>query len=224
MRLTAFGPQLWVADGPPVAVFGPLRLPTRMIVVRLHDGSLWIDSPIEASREDMQQTAALGPVRHLVSPAKLHTWRIAAWAAAFPEARCWTPPEILRDDAPAAWSADLEQAVFRGNAFAKEVEFYHAKSRTLIFNDFIQNYPPQADRIVLDALLKLSGARNGGVPTDIKLTFTNRELARQSLRKFLAWDFDNLIVAHGDCITGGAKAFVEAAFAFLEPTSAGARR
>lgn len=215
LALQTFGPDIWIADGPPVSVFGPLRLPTRMIVVKLGDGSLWINSPVAASRDDMQMVGRLGPVRHLVSPAKLHTWRIASWAAVFPEARCWIPPEILRDEAPQAWAGDLDQAVFRGNAFAQEVEFFHPKSRTLIFNDFIQNYPPQPHRVVLDALLKLSGARNGGVPTDIKLSFINKGLAQQSLRRLLAWDFDNLIVAHGDWLTGGAKKLVEGSFAFL---------
>ncbi len=222
LELKAFGPDIWIADGPPVNVVGPLRLPTRMVVVKLHDGSLWIESPVSASRDDMEKVTQLGPVRYLVSPAKLHTWRIASWAAVFPEAQCRVPPEIFRDEVPQAWAADLDQFVLRGNAFAQEVEFFHAQSRTLIFNDFIQNYPPQPHRVVLDAFLKLSGARGGGVPTDIKLTFTNQELARQSLRKLLSWDFDNLIVAHGECVRGGAKAFVEGAFTFL--TSGDARR
>ena len=215
MECTAFGPEIWIADGPPVRVAGPLHLPTRMIVVKLSDGSLWIDSPVPASRGEMEKIAALGPVRYLVSPARLHTWRIASWAMVFPEAQRWAPPQILRDEAPQAWSADLDQVVFRGNAFAEEVEFFHARSRTLIFNDLIQHYAPQPHRVVLDALLKLSGARGGGVPNDIKLTMIDKELARQSLRKLLSWDFDNLIVAHGDCITGGAKEFVESAFRFL---------
>jgi hypothetical protein len=224
MECTAFGPDIWIVDGPPVNVAGPLKLPTRMIVVRLRDGSLWIDSPVSVSQDDMEKLTVLGPVGHLVSPAKLHTWRIASWAAAFPDAQRWTPPEILRDEVPQAWAADLDQAVFRGNAFAQEVEFLHPKSRTLIFNDFIQNYSPQPRRPLLDMLLKLSDARDGGVPTDIKLSFTNKELARRSLRKLLSWDFDNLILAHGDCIRGGAKAFVEGAFRFLRLTSGGARR
>jgi len=214
-ELKAFAPDIWIADGPPVNVVGPLQLPTRMVVVKLHDGSLWIESPIFASREDMEKLTQLGPVRYLVSPAKLHTWRIAPWSAAFAGAKRAVPPEIFRDEVAEAWGADLDQVVFRGNAFAQEVEFFHAQSGTLIFNDFIQNYAPQPHRIVLDALLKLSGARGGGVPTDIKLTFTNKELARQSLRKLLSWDFDNLIVAHGDCVRGGAKALVERAFAFV---------
>jgi hypothetical protein len=59
-----------------------------------------------------------------------------------------------------------------------------------------------------------SGAR-GGVALDIRLSFTNRKLARRSLRKLLSWDFDKLIIAHGVCIEKDAKPFVERAFRWL---------
>jgi hypothetical protein len=201
MQLAPFGPDIWIAEGPRVRVLGPFTLPTRMIVVRLSDGSLWINSPIEASRAEMAEVERLGPVSALVAPAKLHRWRLPAWKTVFPTATTWEPPEIFTDEAPRSWAEDLDQAVFRGNAFFDEVEFVHSKSRTLIFNDFIQNH---------------SLTRNlPGVPFDIRLTIVRKELARRSLRKLLSWDFDNLIVAHGDCVTGGAKALVESAFRFL---------
>ncbi|HTX57244.1 MAG TPA: DUF4336 domain-containing protein [Candidatus Acidoferrales bacterium] len=198
MHLRAFGPGVWIADGPPVTVVWPLRLPTRMVAVRLGDGSLWINSPIDVSPQAMDEVAKLGPVAHLVSPTKLHTWRLAAWKQHFPGARCWAPPDILRDEPPPDWSADLDQVVMRGNAFLDETEFLHPSSRTVIFCDFIQNY----------RLFR-------GVPPDARWTYVKKELARQSLRKLFSWDFDNLIVAHGDCVTGGAKEFVASAFRFL---------
>ena len=50
---------------------------------------------------------------------------------------------------------------------------------------------------------------------DIRLTFIHRNLARQSLKKLLSWDFDRLIIAHGPCIEKDAKAFVKRAFRWL---------
>lgn len=214
-ELRAFGSNVWTAEGPPVSVAGPLKLPTRMVVVKLHDGSLWLNSPVEASTREMDALAGLGPIAHLVAPTKLHVWRLAAWSTHFPQARTWAPPEILCDDAPRDWSPDIEQAVFCGNAFLDEVEFFHPASRTLMFTDFIQNYPAQPHRPLMDLVLKASGARGGGMPTDIKLTLTDRARARESARRLLAWDFDNLIPAHGDCIMGGAKVFLASALGFL---------
>lgn len=68
-----------------------------------------------------------------------------------------------------------------------------------------------------NALLKMGGvvSPHGGVPLDIRLSFTNRALARQSLEKLLSWDFDKLVVAHGACIEKDAKPFVKRAFQWL---------
>ena len=163
-----------------------------MIVVKLADDSLWINSPVAASPEDMQMVAQLGPVRYLVAPTPLHAWRLPAWQAAFPAAEIYGTP--ANGD---AWKSDLDQVLLGGNAFVRELEFFHPKSGTLIFTDFIQNY-----RLW------------GGVPLDIRLSFTRRDLARQSLSKILSWDFDKLIVAHGNCIDRNAKQFVERAFSW----------
>ena len=76
------GPDLWVADGGIVSFFG-FDYPTRMVVVRLGDGGLWVWSPIAPSRELEDAVRALGPVRHLVSPNKLHHLFLGAWKAKF---------------------------------------------------------------------------------------------------------------------------------------------
>jgi hypothetical protein len=43
-----------------------------------------------------------------------------------------------------------------------------------------------------------------------------RRLGQGSLRKMLSWDFDKLVVAHGDCVQSDAKAFVERSFRWLD--------
>ena len=44
-----------------------------MIVVKLGDGSLWINSPVAVSRETLDQIDVIGPVRYLVGN---HSWPI----------------------------------------------------------------------------------------------------------------------------------------------------
>ena len=63
--------DIWVADGPSVPFFG-FRYPTRMTVVRLADGGLWVCSPIALSPPLAEAVNVIGPVRHLVSPNKIH--------------------------------------------------------------------------------------------------------------------------------------------------------
>lgn len=96
MRLQAFADDIWVADGPRVNSIGPWKHPTRMVVVRLADGSLWINSPIPATEEEMRDLKEFGPVRYLIAPIRYHSWRVAAWKSVFPEAEVWGHPVSAR--------------------------------------------------------------------------------------------------------------------------------
>lgn len=202
-----------------------LPFPTRMVVVKLSDGSLWVNSPVTVSATEMTQLSEIGPVKYLVAPTPLHVWRLQSWAKLFPSAQLWGPPggrhraalftHVLGDAPPAEWLRDLDQLVFRGNLFLNEVYFFHYKSRTLIFADFIQNYPPNQSRPLARFLQRLAGVSGVGVPVDVRLSFVNRELARASLAKTLSWDFHRLVVAHGELVQSEAKAKVRRAFAWL---------
>src|ERR1700733_5717515 len=66
-ELLQFGPELWIADGPVVSFYG-FPYPTRMSVIRLSDGSLFVCSPVALSDSLRAAIDALGAVRHLVSP------------------------------------------------------------------------------------------------------------------------------------------------------------
>jgi hypothetical protein len=222
--------DIFLADGPPVRAAG-IPFDTRMIVVKLSSGALWINSPVSMSLEIRDCLAALGPVKYLVAPTKLHVWRLTEAHALFPNAELRGPPQIPRafknlpftgildNTPPSGWAGDLDQLLFRGNWFLEEAHFLHKTSRTVIVGDFIQNHRLARSRPFLNWLLQLAGAAwpNGGVPIDIRSTFFRRDLARQSLAKLLSWDFDKLILAHGVCIEHDARPFVERAFRWLLP-------
>lgn len=219
--LQRFAENLWIADGPPVSFFG-FPYPTRTIVVKLGDGSLWVNSPVEATREEALQLEAVGPVAHLVSPTRLHDWRLEQWAHYFPQARVWKA-DALGDAPPPAWQSDLDQLRFRGSRVLSEVEFFHRPSRTLVMADFIQNFQPEPGRTLRNAFLRFGGIMQGGMPCDLRTSFAGARhmaAARASFRQLLAWDFDNLVVAHGACIEGNAKPFVERALRWLAPPGA----
>ena len=226
--LQAFAEKILVVDGPPVRVVG-VTLTTRMVIVKLADGSLWVNSPVSVPCDMLHLIKALGPVKYLVAPTRMHVWRLKEWRVLFPEAELWGPCEIsnkfkhlpfagiLGEAPPRGWADDLDQLVFQGNFFVDEVFFFHLNSRTVIMADFIQNHPIAKGKPLRNALFKLAGVAypDGGVALDIRLSFTNRNLARRSLQKLLSWDFDKLIIAHGVCIEKDAKPFVERAFRWL---------
>ncbi len=196
-----------------------------MIVIELGHGSLWVNSPVAVPHVVLDELNAIGSVRYLVAPTTLHLWRLREWHALYPHAQVWGPPMVSRsslrvdgvlgDDPPPAWAADIDQVLFKGNFVIEEAEFFHQRSRTLIMTDFLQNYPAQEGAFLGNLVKRMGGVLDGGVPSDIRLTFTNRRLARRSLEKLLEWDFDRLILAHGACVERNAKAFVRGAFHWL---------
>ncbi|MGO9325482.1 MAG: DUF4336 domain-containing protein [Terracidiphilus sp.] len=228
--LQEFGENIWIIDGPPVRDMG-IMFTTRMVVVKLSSGSLWVDSPVPLPDDTLKLVAELGPVRYILAATPRHVWRLAAWHALFPEAELWAPRAtpftlkkgdlpfigVLGDEPPEAWRDDLGQLALKGNPLIEEVFFLHKPSRTVILDDLIQIHPIVKGKPFRNALIKLEGVASphGGVGLDIRLSFIHRDLARRSLEKLLSWDFDKLIIAHGPCIERDAKPFVERAFRWL---------
>jgi hypothetical protein len=225
-----FAEGVWIVDGPNVRDMG-IIFTTRMSIVKLADGSLWVDSPVPVSADLLERITRLGPVRHLVAATPRHVWRLASWHDLFPEAQLWacksTPFTLkkrklaftgtLTDEPPRGWADDLNQVAFKGNPLIEEVIFLHKRSGTVILDDLIQIHPPVKGELLRNALFKLEGvvSPHGGVGLDIRLSFIHRDIARRSLAKLLSWDFDKLIIGHGVCIEKSAKAFVERAFRWL---------
>src|SRR5262249_17893261 len=126
--------------------------PTRMAVIRLSDGDLFVWSPVGLSQPLRVAVEALGPIRHLVSPNALHHLFLAEWQLAYPEARSYASPRLLRKrkdltfdaergTAPEpVWAADVDQVVVRGSFTLTEVVLFHRSSRTALFADLIQNF------------------------------------------------------------------------------------
>jgi hypothetical protein len=227
--LQEFAENIWIIDGPLVHDMG-IPFTTRMTVVKLSEGSVWVESPVPVSYTTLNQITVLGPIRYLVAATPRHVWRLESWHTLFPDAQLWIAPQTLftlgskqlsltnalGEKAPESWAKDLEQLPFKGNSLLSEVLFLHKASHTVILGDLIQSHSLGKNTLT-NALLRLEGAvsTQGVVGLDIRLTFTNKKLARQSLEKLLSWDFDKLIIAHGPCINKGARILVEKAFSWL---------
>ena len=95
MIVEKFAEDLWIAEGEIVNFYG-FAYPTRCVIVRLADGSLWVWSPIRLSLELKGEVATLGSVAHLVSPNKIHHLYLKEWHEVFPEAKLWGPNQPSR--------------------------------------------------------------------------------------------------------------------------------
>ena len=60
--LREFGPRIWTSEGPIISFLG-FRYPTRMAVISLSRGGLFVWSPIALSQALKQEVDALGSVQ-----------------------------------------------------------------------------------------------------------------------------------------------------------------
>ncbi len=210
-------------------MFGALPFTTRMTVIKLESGGIWIHSPVLPTEDRCTFIDQLGPVRFLIAPNKIHSLGIAPWRALYPSAEVWASPEfskrhtdipvdaLLTNGDDIHWSEEIDHCVVNGHAVLDEVVFLHKISRTLIVTDLIQKHETAGTPWIWRYIQRLAGisGKNGGVPLDIKLSIRNKEAMRQSIDTILGWDFDNLIISHGTCLEGGAKEEVNRAFDWL---------
>src|SRR4051812_3238185 len=75
---------------------GGLAVSSRMTVVRLRDGRLWLHSPIALSAALVQQLNALGEVAYIVAPNKFHHLFAQQAVQAFPTAQLYGPGGLRR--------------------------------------------------------------------------------------------------------------------------------
>lgn len=227
--LTPFGPEIWCLEGDPVVVMG-FRYPTRAVVIRLASGDLWVCSPVGLNDEMRAQLAALGPVRHIVAPNSLHHLSLPQWAAAYRDTRIHAPPGLrekradirfdddLGDRPNPDWADEIDQVVMRGNRITSEVVFFHKASRTVLFTDLLQQFPPGWfsgwRRIV--ARLDLMIGPEPRVPRKFRLAFSDRKAARAALQRILDWPAERVIMAHGAPVTQDGRAFLLRAFSWLD--------
>lgn len=226
--LREFGPGIWIGEGPVVPFFG-FPYPTRMALVRLSDGGLFVWSPTALSVALKREVDALGPVRHLVSPNVIHHLFLGEWKSAYPEARLYASPGLrkkrrdlafdaeLGDSPPPEWAADIDQVLVLGSFAMTEVVFFHHASRTAIFADLIENFPRDWFKGWRGLVARLDGivAPNPGAPREWRASFINRRAAHAALDRILAWPIERVLIAHGEPATTNGAAFVRRAFVWL---------
>lgn len=226
--LVEFGPSLYVADGPVVS-FLSFPYPTRMAVARLADESLWVWSPIALTPELVQAVDALGAVRHIVSPNKIHHLFLKEWIDRWPDARLYAPPGLakrkpelhfdaaLSEQPEPAWASDIDQTIFRGSFALEEVAFFHRPSRSAILGDLVQRIDPAQAKGLKGRILRLDGmvGANGSTPREWRASFLRRRPAREARARVLAWRPERLVIAHGACAQQDAEALLTRALAWI---------
>jgi len=215
---------LWTAAGP--QRFYGLHLGTRMTVLRLPDGGLWLHSVIAMDDALARQIEALGPVRHLVVPNLYHHLHAASALRRWPAARVHAPGQLARkrpdlridstlgEEPEAGWGGALRPIHVDGSILDETV-FVHVPTGTLICSDLVENFESNP-HLPTRLYLRAAGLR-GQVAFSrlLRPVYRDRRAARRSLERLLRLDFDRVVLAHGRVLESGGPAAVRGAYRWL---------
>ncbi|MFO0577095.1 MAG: DUF4336 domain-containing protein [Polyangia bacterium] len=205
--------------------FFGLECGTRMVVLRLAQGGLFVLSPVALTPETRREIDALGEVRAVVAPSIFHHVFVGEWMAAYPKAvfaACpgleWKRTDlaftcVLGDQPHPIWADDLEQVYFSARR-ENEVDFCHRATGTLLVTDALLNlstHPQLSTRLVA----KLMANSAPGLGWMEPLMVRDRKLARRQVDRMLAWDFDRILLAHGAPVERDGKAVLRRAYDWL---------
>lgn len=237
IALTEYLPgQIWLGLYP--VHYSGLDFYSRMTVVRLADGSLMLHSPCNIDPELMQSIALLGDVRHIVAPGSYHYLHVVSAQNAFPEATTYICPGIERKlpdlgfdwilgDTPSPdLAVEFDQVLVRGAKYIWEVAFFHMPSRTLLLVDLVENIGDQTEGVGIGLKIWWKAVFhmwNKAKPApEYQMGWKDKAAAKRSLERILDWDFERVVLAHGDLIEEDAKTIVR--HAWSNPLGSGEKK
>ena len=143
----------------------------------------------------------------------------------WPSAQCHVAPGLtqkrkdlgfhaeLSDEPDAHWAADLEQILIAGAPKVNEVAFYHRSTRSLLLVDLVFNM--ESKNLLESLFLRINGSVGLGTSRLMRFMLKDLEATRASVEQILDWDFDRVIMAHGEILEQDAKSSLRASFDWL---------
>lgn len=207
------------------ARFWGVETGSRMTVVRIFGGALFVHSPVALDDALRREVDALGEVAAVVSPSLFHHLHVGGWMQAYPRAvfaACpgleWKRPDlafacVTADEPHAAWRGELEQVYFSARR-ENEVVFFHPRTRTLVCADALLNLSTH-DYASTRAVARLMRNSAPGVGWMEPLMIRDRRVARRQVDRILGWGFDRAVLSHGAPLDTDAHRLMQQAYAWL---------
>ena len=218
---------LWVIDHE-FTMPGGVQIGTRTTLIRLSDGSIFAHAPGPADDGDHIEIAKYGKVSQIVAPNLFHNEFVEDWVSRYEGATCYAPAsfdtkipglsyQTLSNDAPAAWSADLEQVCVEGAPTLEETVFFHPATRTLLLTDLCFNMM-HSNSFVTRLVMRIMGGYGHFGPSRLAKSFMkDKKAIRRGIDRILEWDFDRVTVTHGEVLETNGHALLKQAYAWLAP-------
>ncbi len=211
--------RIWIKEYP--IHYAGVDFNSRMTVIHLLNGNLLIHSPCEIDLNTKVAIERLGKVQFIIAPGEYHYLYVESAQRAFPNAETFICPGIERkkpeikfdwvlgDRPDPRLSDDFEQVLVRGNKYIWEVAFYHKITQTLILVDLIENITSQTEDVSWTLKLWWKWVfrmwNNPKPAPEYQLGWQDKNAASLTLKKILDWDFERIVIAHGDLIEENAK-------------------
>jgi hypothetical protein len=171
----------------------------------------------------------LGKVAYILAPGDFHHLHVAEFQKLYPKAETFLCPGlekkradlkfdwILGNRPDQRWHEEFEQVVIQGTRIISEVAFVHKPTRTLILVDLLENigddYTHEAGALLQfwwKAVFHMWN--NPKAAPEYQIAWGDKEIVRKGLEKILSWDFERIILAHGNLIESNAKVVAEKAW------------
>lgn len=218
--MKSIGEGIWIAERP-FRLFGA-EFGNRMTIIRLANEQLLVHSPIVLDDGIKAEIENLGYVAHIVTPNAFHGLFVQEWMIAFPRARHFTAKQVERNQpfpstplsgsVAEEWKPTLDMGAVGGIPKLNEFVFFHAGSRTLILTDLAFNIGGEAS-LWTRAFFTLNNAYGKFGPSRLLRSMIEDCAAlKASLIKILEWDFEQIVVSHGDIVQAHGKERMRQAF------------
>lgn len=190
------------------------KLGRRMTIIRIEGKKLIVHSAIALEEAELAWLKGLGELVAIVAPNTFHCSEAAWMKEKFPAAELYVPAEKLKEferfsakdvnqDFPLV--AEFVCVPMKGSKM-QEAAFIHLPSRTLILCDLAFHMGEVFTGIgkIFAKWNRIHGRFGPSKLTKVLFT-SNRDALLASYEKLLAFDFDRVVVNHGEVLESGGK-------------------
>jgi hypothetical protein len=194
-----------------------MKLGKTTTVIRLSAGGVLLHSAGPWSAEDVAAIRDWGKVWGIMEGSRIHDTFAREMRAVFPGVPYGLPAgfpiaaDELQPVEPLAgwdrrWGEEVKVRRINGMPRLQEHVLLHVPSRTLVVTDLVFNIKLAPGQSVPWVLRWVSGLKAfPGTSRLVKLCVKDRVAVRESLAEVMSWDFDQVVVSHGEVITDNAK-------------------
>jgi len=190
--------------------FGPIQIKTRMTLIRLRDGALWVHSPIEPTPSLLAELSTLGEVRYVLAPNRTHHLFFRRFLKSFPQAKGFVAPGLAEkiDDLsqypviPMAgpWGDELKGWFIDGLPVLSETVWFHENTGTLLLTDLLFSFGTHNTGMAKLVARLLGVYDRLGMSLTMKLMTKNKQALRRSIEPLLSLPVQRIVLAHDQVI------------------------